>query len=164
MPDRRIVERRRGLRLGLFHVPFHSRTGAFFVDHDLVPHLASMPSLDRGPTARPASNCRRWNSWRSFCRSCPCHMSISCAMLGVWRRTARFGMRSPQRHASRMWTEMKRTLEHLAPAPCAQRLLSGARHAARRPRSLAHRTAARGTKGRLECLSVSLSVTELHAL
>ncbi len=42
------------------------------------------------------------------------------------------------------------------PAPCAKQLLTGAWHAARRPRSPAHRTAARGRKGRLECLSISI--------
>lgn len=41
------------------------------------------------------------------------------------------------------------------PAPCAQRLLPGARHAARPPRSPAYRTVARGTKACLECLSIS---------
>jgi RNA-directed DNA polymerase len=50
----------------------------------------------------------------------------------------------------------------VAPAPGAQRLLPGGRHAARPPRSPAHRTAARGTKARLECLSVANLTSLLH--
>ena len=51
------------------------------------PRVSCSPG--RGPTAPPVSNSHRWNSWKSWPRSCPCRVSTSCATAAVWRRIAR---------------------------------------------------------------------------
>ena len=58
-------------------------------------------SQNRGLMGQPALNCRRWNSWKSWQRSCPCRASTSCAMPAVWRRTASCERRLSRRRASR---------------------------------------------------------------
>jgi hypothetical protein len=79
-----------------------------------IPMATSCTCLtDRGLTARPASNCHRWISWRSWPQSCPCRVSTSSAMPAVERRIARCERRSSRRRASRMWTGRRRRLGRL---------------------------------------------------
>jgi hypothetical protein len=65
--------------------------------------ISSMPFPGRGPTARPASPCRRWPSWRSWQPWGPCRGAIWCATRVVSRRTASGVGRSSRRRARRVW-------------------------------------------------------------
>ena len=70
-------------------------------------------SPGRGRTVPPASNWRRWNSWRSLRRLCPCHESTWCAMAGCSRPIVSFEKRLFPHCTSRVRMRMKRRREHL---------------------------------------------------
>jgi hypothetical protein len=71
-----------------------------------------MPFTDRGLTAPPGSNSHRWNSGRSWPRSCPCRGPTSCAMPAVWRRIASCGTRASRHRTNRVWTARRRRRKH----------------------------------------------------
>jgi hypothetical protein len=72
-----------------------------------------IPFTDRGLTAPPVANFHPWSYSKNFQRSCPCHVSTSSALRGVWRHTARFEMRSSTHRDNRVWTARRRRREHL---------------------------------------------------
>jgi hypothetical protein len=76
-------------------------SSARYVNGDTL-RRASTHVPNRGLTAPPASHGRRWNSWRSWPHSSPCHASIWCAMPGVWRPIASCRTRS-FRHRANRW-------------------------------------------------------------
>jgi Transposase zinc-binding domain/Putative transposase len=71
--------------------------------------ISFIPSPIRGPMAPRGFGSRRWNSWRSWPPSYPCHASIWCAMGAASRRTATCVGRSVPPRANRGWTGRRRT-------------------------------------------------------